>query len=56
MLAEHLFRQDAVGGDLAAEAVEDRRLAVAALDLQHVVAGGFLRLGGAVVKSGRTPE
>ena len=44
-LRQNLFRQNPVGRDLAAEAVEQRRLAeIAGLDLQHVVAGGFLGL------------
>ena len=48
-LLQHGFGKPAIGRDLAAEDVDDRRLPSCAVGLQHIVARRFLRLRGAVV-------
>ena len=44
-----MLGEPAIGGDLAAEHRQERRRACRGIELQNVVAGRLLRLGGAVI-------
>src|SRR5439155_26527261 len=54
-LLEGVFGKLAVGGDLAAEHRQKRRLAGVAVDVQDIVAGNRGRIGGIIVIEGPDP-